>query len=182
MNPDFEIITPRLKLSLITNDRARELQQLVCQSPSLHQWLDWCHGDFTLKQAGEFIQATRLNWIRMEAFGFGVYQRDSAALIGMVAVNELYQTFNMASIGYWVGDQYQRQGLASEAVAALAELCFAKLGLTRLEVVCDPQNIASQALIEALGAKKEALARHRFIYRGQPKDGLVYSLLPSDIE
>ncbi|MEQ1433088.1 GNAT family N-acetyltransferase, partial [Salmonella enterica] len=91
------------------------------------------------------------------AFGFGIYDRDSNTLLGMAAVNELYHTFNMASIGYWVADRYQRQGYAQEAIKALAEFCFAKLSLTRIEIVCDPDNNASQALIESVGAKKEAI-------------------------
>ncbi|MCA2453674.1 GNAT family N-acetyltransferase, partial [Vibrio alginolyticus] len=53
--------------------------------------------------------------------------------------------------------------------------------LTRIEIVCDPDNNASQALIESVGAKKEAIARNRFIFHGKPKDGVVYSLLPTDL-
>jgi RimJ/RimL family protein N-acetyltransferase len=87
----------------------------------------------------------------------------------------------MASIGYWVADKYQRKGYAQEAIRALAEFCFAKLSLTRVEIVCDPDNIASQTLIESVGAKKEAIARNRFIFHGKPKDGVVYSLLPTDL-
>ncbi|NNN90193.1 GNAT family N-acetyltransferase, partial [Vibrio sp. 2-2(9)] len=58
---------------------------------------------------------------------------------------------------------------------------FAKLSLTRLEIVCDPDNEASQALIESVGAQKEAIARNRFIFQGKPKDGVVFSLLPTDL-
>ncbi|MDW2372599.1 GNAT family protein, partial [Vibrio sp. 1078-1] len=38
-------------------------------------------------------------------------------------------------------------------------------------------NNASQALIESVGAKKEAIARNRFIFHGKPKDGVVYGIL-----
>ncbi|EIV8662912.1 GNAT family N-acetyltransferase [Vibrio parahaemolyticus] len=181
MSPDFEIITPRLALRLIPADDAHSLQRLLSQSPSLHTWLDWCDAEVSLKDAQDFLLATRLNWVKTEAFGFGIYDRDSNTLLGMAAVNELYHTFNMASIGYWVADCYQRQGYAQEAIKALAEFCFAKLSLTRIEIVCDPDNNASQALIESVGAKKEAIARNRFIFHGKPKDGVVYSLLPTDL-
>ena len=133
-----------------------------------------------MKDAQDFLLATRLNWVKAEAFGFGVYERESGNLVGMVGVNELYHTFNMASIGYWIADRYQRKGYAQECVRSLAEFCFAKLDITRIEIVCDPENTASQALIESVGAQKETIARNRFIFRGKPKDGVVYSLLPSD--
>ncbi|MGR4990203.1 GNAT family N-acetyltransferase [Vibrio rotiferianus] len=182
MTPDFEIITPRLILKLIPSEEAHTLRDLLAESPSLHHWLDWCDKNITLKEAQDFLLATRLNWVKTEAFGFGIYERKDNCLVGMAAVNELYHTFNMASIGYWVADRHQRNGFAQEAIGALAEFCFAKLSLTRVEIVCDPDNIASQALIESVGAQKEAIARNRFIFHGKPKDGVVYSLLPSDLE
>ncbi len=181
MSPDLEIITSRLTLRLISTEHAPALHQLLVQSPSLHMWLDWCNEEVSLQEAQDFLLATRLNWVKAEAFGFGIYERETDALLGMVAVNELYPTFNMASIGYWIADRYQRQGYAQEAVRSLAEFCFAKLSLTRLEIVCDPDNLASQALIESIGAQKEAIARNRFIFNRKPKDGVVYSLLPSDL-
>ncbi|MEX3073604.1 GNAT family N-acetyltransferase [Vibrio alginolyticus] len=181
MSPDFEIITPRLALRLIPAEDANALHHLLVQSPSLHTWLDWCNEKVSLKDAQDFLLATRLNWVKTEAFGFGIYDRETNALLGMAAVNELYHTFNMASIGYWVADRYQRCGYAQEAVSALAEFCFAKLSLTRIEIVCDTENTASQALIESIGACKETIARNRFIFKGKPKDGVVYSLLPQDL-
>ncbi len=181
MSPDFEIITPHLALRLIPVEDAPTLHQLLAHSPSLQTWLDWCDKDISIKDTQDFLLATRLNWVKTDAFGFGIYDRENNDLVGMVAVNELYHTFNMASIGYWVSDRYQRRGYAREAVCALAEFCFARLRLTRIEIVCDPDNIASQALIESVGALRETIARNRIIFNGKPKDGVVYSLLPQDL-
>ncbi|MGR5133501.1 GNAT family N-acetyltransferase [Vibrio alfacsensis] len=182
MSPDFEIITPRLALRLIPSEDDHSLQNLLANSPSLHKWLDWSDKHITLKEAQDFLLATRLNWVKTDAFGFGIYDREHNNLLGMAAVNELYHTFNMASIGYWVADRYQRNGYAQEAVSALAEFCFDTLSLSRIEIVCDPDNTASQALIESVGAVKETVARNRFIFHGKPRDGVVYSLLPGDLE
>ncbi|PAS18896.1 ribosomal-protein-serine acetyltransferase, partial [Vibrio cholerae] len=43
MTPDFQIVTQRLQLRLITADEAEELVQCIRQSQTLHQWVDWCH-------------------------------------------------------------------------------------------------------------------------------------------
>lgn len=67
MSPDFEIITPRLALRLIPADDAHSLQRLLSQSPSLHTWLDWCDAEVSLKDAQDFLLATRLNWVKTEA-------------------------------------------------------------------------------------------------------------------
>jgi RimJ/RimL family protein N-acetyltransferase len=87
----------------------------------------------------------------------------------------------MASLGYWIGDEHQQQGFGKEALAALIEWSFAQLKLTRLEIICDPSNIPSQQLAQACEAKQECLAQNRFIFHGQPKAGLVFSIIPEPI-
>lgn len=178
MSPDYQIITQSLTLRLIDSDDCQQLKTCITRSASLHQWIDWCHSDFSHDDAERFILATRLNWVKSQAYGFGVFSRDSDSLVGMVAINELYHTFNMASIGYWIADDYQGKGYGAAAVNALVEFCFAQLKLTRIEIVCDPDNQPSQRLIERCGGVFEARAKNRFIYQGRPKEGLVYSILP----
>ena len=178
MSPDFQINTQHLSLKIIEATDAPEFSRLIQTSPSLFPWVDWCHDAFSIVEAEKFILATRLNWVKADAFGFGIFERHSNQLVGMVAINELYHTFNMASLGYWVGDQFQRKEIAKEAMLTLFEFCFAQLKLTRLEIVCDTENLPSQRLIEKCGAERETIAKNRFIVNGKPNDGVVYSVLP----
>jgi RimJ/RimL family protein N-acetyltransferase len=87
----------------------------------------------------------------------------------------------MASIGYWVADEYQNQGYGKEALDALIEFSFSQLKLTRLEIVCDPDNRVSHQLAVKCGAVQEGLFRNRFIFNGEPKTGLVFSIIPEDL-
>ncbi|RJX72045.1 N-acetyltransferase [Vibrio sinensis] len=178
MTPDYQIITRHLVLRLITHEESFELQQRVCHSPTLHQWIDWCSPAFTLKEAERFVLMTRLNWVKSESYGFGIFLRSNETLVGMVAINELYHTFNMASVGYWIADKFQHHGFAKEALDALIEFCFAMLKVTRIEVICSPDNKPSQKLATACGAEFESLAKNRFIFNGQPQVGAVYSIIP----
>ncbi len=141
---DFQIVTPRLVLKLVSSDDAQKLSDCIKQSPSLHQWVDWCSDNFSVDDADEFLLTTRLNWIQAKSFGFGVFRREDNALIGMVSVNELYHTFNMVSLGYWIADSYQNQGYGKESLNAVVEFCFDKLKITRIEIVCDPNNLPSK--------------------------------------
>lgn len=178
MSPDYQIITQDLCLRLIENSESDQFAQLVRTSPQLHKWVDWCHADFSLEESERFLLATRLNWVKADSYGFGVFDRATDQLLGMVAINELYHTFNMASLGYWIGDIHHRKGIAKKALEALVEFCFAQLKVTRLEIVCDPDNVPSQRLVEACGATFEAEAANRYIFSGKPKTGLVYSIIP----
>ncbi len=177
-DPNFFIITKRLKLRLIRNEEVGSFTQAIRNSPSLHQWLDWCHRDFSTEDGYDFLVANRLNWLKGIAFGFGIFDKETNQFIGMVAVTERYLSFNMGCLGYWVSDSYQNLGFGKEALEALIECCFSKMKLTRLEIICDPNNISSHKIAEKCGAICEGMARNRFIHKGKPKDGLVYSIIP----
>lgn len=178
MSPDFQIISSRLVLKLIEPDQTQTLCHAIQQSPSLHQWVDWCRADFSAKEAERFLLATRLNWVKGEAYGFGVFRRSDDQLLGMVAINEMYHTFNMVSLGYWIADAHQGNGYGSEALQALIHFCFEKLKVTRVEIVCDPANLPSQKLALACGAQYEVTAQNRYVFNNQPRDGMVFSVLP----
>ena len=181
MKTDFTIFTRNLTLRMPKAEESALLASTVSNSPSLFQWMDWCRADFGKKDAEKFITANQLNWIKDLSYGFAVYRKTDCALLGMVAISEMHYSFNMASIGYWIADQYQQQGYGKEALDALIEFSFDKLKLTRLEIVCDPRNKLSHHLALKAGAVKEGLARNRFIFNDQPRDGLVFSIIPTDI-
>ncbi|MBD1556516.1 GNAT family N-acetyltransferase [Vibrio sp. S9_S30] len=177
-SPDFCIITKRIELRLIKNEEVESFTQAIQTSPSLHQWLDWCDHDFSTEDGYDFLIANRLNWLKGLAFGFGIFERETNQFIGMVALTERYLSFNMGCLGYWISDSHQHQGYGKEALDALIECCFSKMKLTRLEIVCDPENIISHKIAEKCGAICEGIARNRFVHNGKPKDGLVYSIIP----
>ncbi|WED20811.1 GNAT family N-acetyltransferase [Vibrio sp. JC009] len=181
MHTDFTIVTQKLILRLTNTSELNSFASLVAQSYSLHRWMDWTHKDFNQAEAEEFILANRLNWAKGSSYGFGVYLKASGEMIGMVAITEFQRTSNMAQVGYWIGDRYQRKGFGIEALNALIEFCFAKLELTRLEIVCDPENIPGHIIALKCGAVEEGLVRNRFIYNGKPKDGLVFSVVPESV-
>ena len=56
-----------------------------------------------------------------------------------------------AMLGYWIGFRYTRRGYMSDAVTTLASHAFGAFGLSRLEAVCIPENVASRRLLERCG-------------------------------
>src|SRR3546814_2952949 len=64
-----------------------------------------------------------------------------------------------ASIGYWIGGRYARQGFMSEAVPAVVEFAFEELALHRVEAACPPSNDASRSPLLKGGFRQEGYAR-----------------------
>lgn len=65
---------------------------------------------------------------------------------------------NEVEVAYMIAEEYQAQGLGSEAAQAILECGFNKLKLSRLICLIDSENIASQKVAENIGTtfEKEA--------------------------
>jgi RimJ/RimL family protein N-acetyltransferase len=64
----------------------------------------------------------------------------------------------------------------------LSHWAFESLGLGRVELVTDPENIASQRVAEKAGFQREGVLRSMLLNRdGSRRDGVIFSLLPDDL-
>jgi len=87
----------------------------------------------------------------------------------------------VAGIGYWVAPDAQGQGLATRAVALLSRWALTSAGMIRIEALLDPENTASQRVVEKSGFRPEGRLRAYLALEGRPTDAPVYSLLTSDL-
>ena len=114
-------------------------------------------------------------------YSFFIFRAADDALLGGVTLSNLQRGVAMScSLGYWVGEQYARQGFMSEAITRLLPFVFDTLGLHRLEAACLPSNTASQGLLRKLGFHEEGYARDYLRINGQWHDHLLFALLASD--
>ena len=80
-------------------------------------------------------------------------------------------------IGYTLGRAHQGRGLATEAVRAVLDLAFHRLGLHRVSASADGDNHRSLALLERLGMRREAHFRRSDWFKGAWCDEVVHALL-----
>jgi len=64
-----------------------------------------------------------------------------------------------AAMGYWSRVSEQRKGYIQEAVAAVTLYGFKQLGLRRIVLLCQDENVASIGVAEKLGFTLESTAR-----------------------
>jgi RimJ/RimL family protein N-acetyltransferase len=86
-------------------------------------------------------------------------------------------------VGYWLAAGARGRGLTSAALQALSRWAFEELGLGRVELVTDPDNIASQRVAEKAGFTREGVLRSILVNRdGSRRDGVMFSLLPDELD
>jgi len=103
---------------------------------------------FTIEDAGALIQVNG----QLEDCFLGVRRRADRALVAVIGTH--LRGESAAEIGYWVGVSYQRQGYATEALAALLGKVADTMPERQITAECRPENLGSVRLLEKLGFRK----------------------------
>ncbi|MCP2261944.1 ribosomal-protein-alanine N-acetyltransferase [Streptoalloteichus tenebrarius] len=85
-----------------------------------------------------------------------------------------------AWVGYWVAGDRVRGGVATAAVALVADHCFGAAGLHRLEATVRPENAASLRVLAKLGFREEGLFRRYLEVDGAWRDHVCLAMTAED--
>ena len=115
-------------------------------------------------------------------YPFHVFKSDETnRLVGACNLTSVRRgSLQGAHIGYWVGQEYARNGYARASVRAALRFAFDDLGLHRVSAAVQADNQASINLLETTGFTKEGLARSYLKIDGAWEDHLIYARLSSD--
>lgn len=110
-------------------------------------------------------------------FQWGVARREDDRMVGTVTLFQIEPANRRGEIGFALGRAAWGQGLMREALTALLDFAFGRLGLNRIEADVDPRNVRSLAALERLGFRREGLLRERHIVAGEVQDSVMLGLL-----
>lgn len=92
-----------------------------------------------------------------QEIAFIIEQRPSEILAGAISLNNPDFAARSVQIGYWMRTSLARRGLMTAAVRLLTRHALTTLGYSRIEILADPQNIASCRVAEKAGYTFECL-------------------------
>jgi ribosomal-protein-alanine N-acetyltransferase len=112
------------------------------------------------------------------AYPYFIFDRTGEALVGALTLSNVRRgVAQTATLGYWMGEPFARQGYMTSAVRLILELAFRHLGLHRVEAGCLPHNQASIRLLQKCGFEREGLARGYLKIAGEWRDHLLFARL-----
>jgi [ribosomal protein S5]-alanine N-acetyltransferase len=128
------------------------------------------------------LRMMAFEWRDDAGYSFLILRRNDDVLIGGVTLSHLRRGVSQtASLGYWVGAAFARQGHMTEALGLMLPFAFDRLGLHRVEAACLPHNVASRGLLTKLGFREEGYAREYLKIDGAWQDHVLYGLLRPDL-
>lgn len=169
----MELRTPRLVL--------RELEERDAAAAHAYESLEHVvrhqsHGVRTLDESLTYIRASMAlaREVPRRIYDLAVVLADTGATIGRVG---LKVDEREGAIWYVLHPDCWGHGYAVEAARAMLELGFEELGLHRIVVDADPENVASRRVAEKLGMRLEAHFVENAWIKGRWTDSVIYALL-----
>jgi [ribosomal protein S5]-alanine N-acetyltransferase len=151
----------------------------VRASVALHR--GWTTAPRTASGYAKFVRRYASRGARRTHAGFLVFRRDDHALVGVYNFSEIVRgAFESAYLGYFAFSPLAGQGLMSEGLELVLDLAFSGLGLHRVEVNIQPNNVRSLALAERLGFTREGYSRRYVKIGGRWRDHVRFAMLGED--
>jgi len=134
---------------------------------------------FTVAEGAAWIER---QWGRAESGeGLSLAIADAGSGEALGAVVQMLRRPGTVEIGYWLVERARGRRLASRAVALIARWALIDAGLARVEALVEPDNVASQRLLEGVGFRREGHLRSYLVFETRRADAVIYSLLPGDL-
>lgn len=133
-------------------------------------------------EAAELIQKWDKLLTDNKGIRWGVFLKTSPnILIGSIALQYWNKSSKSIELGADLRRDYWGKGLAFEFTKPAIDFAFEKLELNRVELRCNPQNMASKRIAEKFGFTFEGTLREYVYIDGKGYDDeSVYSLLRSE--
>jgi RimJ/RimL family protein N-acetyltransferase len=177
-HPPYRIETERLVVRCWDPRDAPLLKDAIDASlDHLRPWMPWARDEpQTLDEKVELLRRFRGQFDFGQDFVYAIFSGDESEVVGGTGLHTRVGE-DAFEIGYWIRASRAREGLATEAVAALTKVAFDVSEVERVEIHVDPENTPSLGVPRKLGFEEEATLRRRIpAVEGVRRDEVVFSL------
>jgi RimJ/RimL family protein N-acetyltransferase len=122
--------------------------------------LPWVAGEQSVESSEIYCRNGHANFLARRDLPFLVLEKATGRIVGGTGLHRTVWSTPKTEIGYWCRTSKARNGLITEAVAALAEYAFANLRAARVEIVTDEENVPSRRVAERCRFVQEGILRH----------------------
>ena len=150
----------------------------ACRDAEIARWIPFVPVPYTQRDAAEYVDACLA--ADDGRHPFAVTSAEDDRLLGSIDLR--VNAMRIGHIGYWVAREARGRGVCTHALRVLSRWGLDELRLGRLELITDPDNVASQRVAEKVGFQREAVLRSHLLYRdGRRRDSVMFSLLPGEL-
>jgi RimJ/RimL family protein N-acetyltransferase len=146
-----------------------------CNDPEVSRWIPTIPHPYTRDDALAFLRGEVVPEHTALAMELG------GRVVGGIGLG-LNRHGYRGSIGYWAARPARGHGICTRALRLLARHALEDLRLQSVQLVTDPDNVASQRVAEKVGFQREGVMRAHLRHPdGRIRDSVMFSLLPGEL-
>jgi len=181
INPAYRIETDRLIVRCYQPSDAQLLADSIAENVEhLKPWMPWVHAE---PEPFEEKQKRMLHFRGMfdlqQDYIYGIFNKEETILLGGTGLHTRLGADEL-EIGYWIHKDHINQGLTTESTAALVKVAFEIIQIHRIEIHCDPANLASASIPRKLGFTNEGTLRAKTPFLDRWSDKMIWGLLKDE--
>lgn len=172
-------VNEHTQLRLLEVRDADQLFALVDRSRRyLRQWLPFVDSTRTVLDIEAFIRSGLQKYASNSGVELGIWHRGELA--GVLGLHYINWPNKSTSLGYWIGERFQGQGIMTHSCKTLIDILFEEYGLNRIEIRVATQNQKSRAIPDRLGFQNEGCCRQAEWLYDHYVDHVIYGMLVQD--
>lgn len=169
-------VDAEIKLCLLHESFAARYVELIENDVEyIGQWMQWPYICNTEDAFKDFIKSSLHKYVDGKSMNFAIEYKGE--IVGNCGFNSINQTIKSAEIGYWLGKDYQGNGIMTRACQFLINYAFTELGMTKVQISAAKENSASRAVCERLGLTLEGIITQKEKIQERILDHAVYGIL-----
>lgn len=164
LNIDTALLTRRTVVRRFRENEGDELYRLVQENTS--HIMD--HFPLTLQEikgpveAEMYIRKKLSEWLLQKEYVFGIWDNDTAKLIGFIRIFCIDWHIPKGEIGFFIDHKHTQRGLMTEGMVALLNFVFEQLKFEKLILRTATDNYPTQRLARKVGFRREGDLRADF--------------------
>ena len=175
------IITERLLIQPPQEGDGIILNAAILESfDNVRHTMPWVKEKPTVVESEAFVKQAVANWIVKKDeepyLPLFIFNKDNHHFIGATGFHHIVWETPSLEIGYWIRNQCAGQGFMTEAVGALVQYAIQQLGMQRIIITCNINNVRSKKIPERLGFNLETTLKGNRVnpVNGELSDTLVF--------
>jgi ribosomal-protein-alanine N-acetyltransferase len=173
------LTTERLILRPFTMDDASAMYRNWGGDLEVNRFMTW-----PLHRSEADSCAVLTSWIadyaKPDFYNWAIVLKSLGEPIGGISVVRQNAAAASAEVGYCIGNRWWRQGITSEALAAVIRFLFEEVGLNRVEARYDPRNLNSGRVMAHCGMTREGTMRQADVNNQGICDYTMYGMLAKE--
>jgi [ribosomal protein S5]-alanine N-acetyltransferase len=131
-----------------------------------------------LEHIGQIEETIQKN----EGINWAITFKNNPKMIGIIGFYRIKPENHRSELGYMLLPEFHGKGVITEAILEVLKYGFNVLCFNSIEAIIDPENFASERVLQKNGFVKEAHILENVFHDGRFLDSVTYSLLKKNFK